>query len=115
MVPRNQVLLFLELMKTTARRQFVFVGREKNLTTLANLGINRKHAESLVLGLKPEDYVSGPETDHNNPSLDVWVFGLEVSGCEIYVKLQLLLDPECCVCVSFHEPERPMHYPLRES
>lgn len=45
LVPRHQVLLFLELMKTTARRQFVFVGREKNLTTLANLGINRMHAE----------------------------------------------------------------------
>lgn len=115
MVQRHQVVLFLELMKTTARRRFVFVGRKKNLDMLAALGISRTHAESLVMGLKPEDYVRGPEADHNNPVLDVWVFGLSASGREIYVKLQLLLEPPSCVCISFHEPDRPMRYPLRES
>ncbi len=114
MVARHKVVLFLELMKATARRQFVFRDREKNLATLASLGITRKHAESLVMGLKPEDYVSGPEADHNNPGRDVWVFGLEALGREVYVKLQVFVDPDCCVCVSFHEPEHPMHYPLRE-
>ena len=38
-----------------------------------------------------------------------------VSGCEVYVKLQAFVDPACCVCVSFHESEYPMHYPLREA
>lgn len=115
MAERHNVVLFLTLMKQLAHQRFDFVGRAENLATLANLGITREHAKSLVLGLKPDDYVSGPDPDHNNPSLDLWVFGLGVDGSEVYVKLQLLVNENQCVCVSFHVAERPMHYPLRES
>lgn len=115
MVQRHKVVLFLELMKLTARDRFVFLGRRKNLDTLALLGITRTHAEFLVMGLTPEDYVQGPDADRNYPDYEMWVFGLRVSGREVYVKLQVILDPAGCVCVSFHESERPMHYPLREA
>jgi hypothetical protein len=91
------------------------VGRRKNLETLAVLGITRQHAESLVLALAPEAYVRGPDTDHNYPDREVWVFGLRVSGREVYVKLRVILDPAVCVCVSFHEPEHRLHYPLSEA
>jgi len=43
------------------------------------------------------------------------VFGLHVTETEVYVKLQVIVEPNCCVCVSFHESERPMHYPFRET
>ncbi|MBU2604082.1 MAG: type II toxin-antitoxin system MqsR family toxin [Actinobacteria bacterium] len=112
---RSRVVLFLELMKLTARSRFVFVGRRKNLDTLAMLGMTREHAQSLVLGLTPDNYVGGPDADHNHPGLDVWVFGLGDSGHEVYVKLQVIPDPAACLCVSFHESERPLHYPLREA
>jgi hypothetical protein len=115
-IGRPKVLLFLHLMKMAAHERFVFANRAKNLETLASLGITRKHAESLVLGLRPEDYVRGPDPDHNNPGLEMWVFGLRVAGREAYVKLQVISDPPArCVCISFHESERPMHYPLREA
>jgi hypothetical protein len=112
---RHKTVLFLHLMKQMAHQRFVFVGRQENLDTLAKLGITRKHAKSLVLGLKPEDCVSGPDPDRNNPGRELWVFGLGISGVEVYVKLQIVLTPAQCVCVSFHEADRPMHYPLRES
>ena len=102
-------------MKTAANEQFMFVGRRTNLETLARLGINRQHAQELVTGLTPEDYVSGPAPDHNNPGLEMWVFGLSVDSSEVYVKVQVIVEPACCVCVSFHQSERPMHYPFRET
>lgn len=115
MLERHQVVLFLEMMKMAVRQQFIFIGREKNLAALASLGIVRTHAESLVMGLKPKDYVSGPEADYNNPDNEMWVFGLTVSSREVYVKLQVFVEPARCICVSFHESDYPMHYPLREA
>ena len=114
-VARHQVVLFLHLMKTAANERFAFMDRRVNLDTLARLGINRQHAQALVVGLKPEDYVSGPSPDHNYPGLEMWVFGLQVSGSEVYVKIQVIVEPARCVCISFHESERPMHYPFRET
>lgn len=116
MAARHQVVLFLHLMKESARRRFIFVDRRVNLMTLARLGITRKEAQSLVMGLTPEHYVRGPDQDENYPALEVWVFGLHVTETEVYVKVQVLADPpERCVCISFHESERPMHYPFRET
>jgi len=114
-IARHQVVLFLHLMKTAANTRFVFVRRRENLEALARLGINRRHAQELVTRLTPVDYVKGPVPDHNNPGLEMWIFGLQVTGSEVYVKLQVIVDPTHCVCVSFHESERPMHYPFRET
>jgi len=113
---RHQVVLFLHLMKAAAREHFVFARRRVNLDTVAQLGITRRHAQELVMGLTPEAYVSGPSPDHNHAGLEMWVFGMRVSDSEMYVKLQVIIDsPMRCVCVSFHEAERPMHYPFRET
>jgi hypothetical protein len=112
---QHQVVLFLHLMKTAANERFAFMDRRVNLETLTRLGINRRHAQDLVTGLKPEDYVSGPAPDRNNPGLEMWVFGLQVTASEVYVKTQVIVEPARCVCISFHEAERPMHYPFRET
>ena len=69
-----------------------------------------------MLGLTPAAYSSGPTPDHNNPGLELWVFGLRMRRNEVYVKIQVIADPpERCVCISFHESERPLHYPFRET
>jgi Motility quorum-sensing regulator, toxin of MqsA len=112
---RHQVVLFLHLMKQTALQRFIFVDRSVNLVTLARLGITREEAQSLVMGLTPEHYVRGPDQDDNYPDLEGWVFGLQVTGSEVYVKIQVIVEPARCVCISFHESERPMHYPFRET
>ena len=116
MIAKHQVGLFLHLMKAAAHSRFVLVSRKVNLDTLAQLGITSRHAKSKVLALTPDDYVSGPEPDHNYPGLEVWVFGLVVSGQEVYVKLQVIVGPpERCVCISFHLPQHPVRYPLRQN
>ena len=93
MIERHKVVLFLHLMKVAANEQFVFVPRRINIEGLARLGINRRHAQELVTGLTPQDYVNGPVPDHNNPGLEMWVFGLRVRGSEVYMKIQVIADP----------------------
>lgn len=116
MTARHQVVLFLHLMKVAANEQFVFVGRRVNLETLAQLGITRQQAQDLVMGLTPDDYVSGPSPDHKHPGLEMWVFGLHVDANEVYTKVQVVVGPPTrCVCVSFHASDFPMLYPFRKT
>jgi hypothetical protein len=108
-----QVVLFLHLMKSCASKQFRLVSRKTNLDTLALLGMTVAEAKSRVLGLLPEDYVSGPSADQKRAGVEAWVFGLEVGSKEIYVKLYVILEPEECVCISFHVATEPLEYPFR--
>jgi hypothetical protein len=115
-IARHQVVLFLHLMKETARLRFHFVRRPVNLGTLALLGLMPRDAEDRVPALVPEDYVSGPDRDRSYPGNEVWVFGPFVNGTEVYVKIQVIANPpERCVCISFHKADRPMRYPLRQT
>jgi hypothetical protein len=100
-------------MKAAAASEFVLATRKKNLDTLALLGMGLAEAKECVLGLAPEDYVSGPAPDDKRPGDEVWVFGLRVEGHEIYVKVCVITEPLLCTCISFHHPERPLSYPLQ--
>jgi hypothetical protein len=103
-------------MKETAKVRFHFVSRQVNRNTLAMLGLLSQDAKERVLALVPEDYVSGPDPDRNYPGYEVWKFGVEINGTEIYVKVQVIVEPpERCVCISFHKADYPLTYPLRES
>jgi len=110
---RFRVALFLSLMKAAAASQFVFTRRKKNLDTLALLGLSLVDAKERVLGLVPEDYVSGPLPDDKRPEDEIWVFGLKVEGQEVYVKVCVVTEPLLCTCVSFHLSERSLSYPLQ--
>jgi hypothetical protein len=39
------------------------------------------------------------------------VFGIDVKGTLVYVKVSVRPEPARCVCVSFHEAERPLIRP----
>ncbi|MCE5254192.1 MAG: hypothetical protein LLG45_08325 [Actinomycetia bacterium] len=113
MTARHQVILFLIMMKNAAANQFVLTHRRKNLATLATLGLDLGDAKERVMGLTPEDYVEGPDPDDKRPGDEVWVFGLEIGGQEVYVKVCVLSEPLLCTCISFHLADRPLKYPLR--
>ena len=100
-------------MKAAASRRFVFASRKKNLDTLALLGLSLADAKERVLGLTPDDYVSGPSPDDKRHGDEVWVFGLDIEKREIYVKVCVINEPQLCTCISFHEAEKPLSYPLR--
>jgi len=111
---------FLQDCKSAIRAGlYHFVPREKSNQGLIDLGLTDcEEAVSWLLGLTPEDYSCGPEEDRDRPGEDIWVFGTEISGQEVYIKLKLLEDPRTGVgcrakILGFHPAEAPLIYPLR--
>jgi len=113
MTERDQVMLFLTLMRECAACRFRFEQRDKNMATLARLGITQKDAKGRILALTTCDYVEGPTLRPGHPSQESWVFGLRIEDIDVYIKLELRLEPARCLCVSFHDAERPMTFPYR--
>jgi len=83
---------------------------------LIDLNLTRKQALEVIKGLTPDHYSRGPEPDDHDPHKDVWVFGCEIGGTEVYIKLRLIEGEEMPrgAVWSFHKAEYPMRYPLRE-
>lgn len=115
---KRQVSSYLALAKRCAVSAFTVSPRGKNLDFLREWGIGFEEAKEIVLSLKPADYVKGPCRDDKRFLCrnDIWVFGkrlqLKESGVEAYIKLTIALDGEGlgCLCISFHESERPLRY-----
>jgi hypothetical protein len=113
-VEHDQVALFLKLLKTCAACDFRLERRPENMATLARLGMTIWDARDRILALKPKDYVNGPTPRDSNPSQESWVFGINLQGASVYVKVSIRLEPARCVCVSFHEAAYPMVFPYGE-
>lgn len=114
MVERDQVALFLTLLRQCAACDFRFERRPENMATLALLGMRVGDAHERVLALTPMDYVEGPSPRSEDSSQEAWVFGLRIQGIDVYVKVSIRLEPARCVCVSFHEAKWPMELPYRK-
>lgn len=96
-------------------RNFIFVPRPENNNTLLKLGLTWTVFIMELIGLSVVDYCSGPDPDLDRPG-DVWMFGKEINGHEVYIKLKIFyLGPEkYAKCISFHEAEQPNKYPFRK-
>lgn len=94
-----------------------FVGRPRTDQDLSDLNMNRKEAFETICSLTPDNYSSGPLPDDTDPDKDLWVFGCDHEGFEVYVKLRLHPTPRGQMprgaVWSFHKAEHPMRYPLR--
>ncbi|WP_260857167.1 type II toxin-antitoxin system MqsR family toxin [Bacillus thuringiensis] len=101
--------------------------RDKNEATLLELGFRPADVRRIVEEeLTYEDYYRGPNPNgsSNVPprlrSSDMWEFGKIVTGnktMEVYIKFSFIEDSDCpfACCVSFHEPDRTITCPLKES
>ena len=87
--------------------------RTKNIDTLFRLGISAKIRERIVLSLEDVDYCDGPILDSLNKGADMWVFGKDYDGHELYIKISLGDAGDNTVCISFHEAEFTLHYPFK--
>lgn len=85
--------------------------RIKNRESLMRLGITGIVREKIVLSVEAIDYSDGPILNTLNEDGDLWVFGKDYSGVELYIKISLGTDG--AVCVSFHEAEHPLDYPFK--
>jgi hypothetical protein len=94
-----------------------FIGRPRTEQDLSDLNLTRSGAFEIICLLTPDCYVSGPMPDNTDPGKDVWVFGCDHEGGEVYIKLRLNPTrggemPRAAVW-SFHKAAHPMRYPLR--
>ncbi len=87
--------------------------RNKNLETMLELAISSAERAKAVMSIVVEDYSEGPIPDclHNNG--DMWVFGKDVKGREVYIKIALGHPNSSAICISFHLAEHPIKYPFK--
>ena len=87
--------------------------RGKNQKTLEELEIVPLYRKVIIENLTVEDYVEGPVVDTLYKIGDMWVFGKDVKGREIYIKIMLGAKNSQTICISFHIAEHPLKYPLK--
>lgn len=87
--------------------------REKNRKALEELEIAPMQREVIVKSLVPQDYVEGPVIDVLNKESEMWVFGKDVKGREVYIKITLGYENGQTICISFHITEHPLEYPFK--
>lgn len=87
--------------------------RKKNRETLLLLDISPLQRELIVKNLQVQDYVEGPVIDVLNKEGELWVFGKDVKGREVYIKITLGYENGQTICISFHIAEHPLSYPFK--
>ncbi len=118
MPTREEVHEFLQMFKLAIEFDRVgYMSRERTEQDLITLNLTRRQAAEVICELTADHYCSGPQPDDTDPSKDVWVFGYDGEGTEVYIKLRLNPTPRNQLprgtVWSFHAAEHPLRYPLR--
>ncbi len=87
--------------------------RGKNQKALEELEIIPSYRKVIIESLKSEDYVEGPIIDQLNKLGEMWVFGKDIKGKEVYIKIMLGGVNYQTICISFHIAEHPLSYPFK--
>jgi len=117
MVTKDEVEIFLNQFHQKLK-VFSIIFRDdrgKNTQTLADLEITPKYRESVIKDIKVEDYFQGPIIDILHHLGDMWVFGKDVKGQEVYIKISLGSNNCQTICISFHIAEYKMKYPFKKN
>ena len=93
--------------------QIYFINRTKNIKALSELDITPAYREEVIKTITAEDYTEGPIIDTLNQLGELWVFGKNVKGVEVYIKISLGRPDNRTICISFHPAEHPMTYPFK--
>ncbi len=118
MADKIEVERFLEQLKAKIRvfdDPVSFENREKNTQALADMEIRPMDRLNYLKKLNVEDYYTGPNTDELNPGGPPYFeFGINVKGCEVYIKLTLGYENKRINCISFHIAEHSITYPFKK-
>lgn len=88
-----------------------FIDRAKNEEAMAALGITPAQREDIIRRIETEDYI---ETIVDEMSFgDMWVFGKDFSGEELYIKISMGRPGSKTICISFHRSEFPNRYAFK--
>lgn len=88
--------------------------RGKNQKALEELEIVPSYRKIIIESLIVEDYVEGPVVDTLNRLGEFWVFGKDVKGREVYIKIMMSEYIPQTICISFHLAEHPLKYPFEK-
>ena len=91
----------------------IYLNRSKNTQTLLDLDISPSSRTKIIKELKVEDYSEGPLSENMNGWPDMWVFGKQIKGTEVYIKVSMGNENNKSICISFHSSEHPMQYPFK--
>ena len=118
---RWKIITCLALLKKTTLGNLIIAGRSnpnsKTTRCLRSLGYTAKDVLGVIHSLELEDYSEGPLMDNKGRPHDLWVFGKMVEGLQIYIKVVPVVEADevTTICVSFHEAEYEMSFPLRRA
>ncbi|MDX2129956.1 MAG: toxin [Chloroherpetonaceae bacterium] len=87
--------------------------RGKNAQALLDLELRPIERNKVLENLYINDYSEGPFSDTLYHGADMWVFGKEVKKKEVYIKITMGQHGRSVICISFHEAEHKMKYPLK--
>ena len=87
--------------------------RGKNQKALEELEIVPSFRKVVIENLKVEDYVEGPIVDTLNHLGEMWVFGKDLKGRELYIKIMISNVGGQTICISFHLAENKLTYPFK--
>lgn len=87
--------------------------RGKNKKALEELEIVPSYRKVVIENLTVDDYVDGPVVDTLNKLGEMWVFGTDVNGREVYIKIMISEFIGQTICISFHLAEKPLKYPFK--
>jgi hypothetical protein len=115
MATKQEVEHFLNDFKVKLRtfRIIFWDERGKNSQTLLDLDISSNKRKEIIEKLTFEDYSQGPIEDQIYGLPSMWVFGKDVKGAEVYIKISMGKLNSETICISFHPAEYNMNYPLK--
>lgn len=98
----------------SSKRGIYLIPREESLKTLADLGLTKKNFKEIIMTLSVMDYCEGPKKDIDR-SGEIWVFGKQIGGKEIYIKLKVaqVSGNKIAKCISFHPATFPLCFPFQ--
>lgn len=89
----------------------IFLNRLKNQEALKMLGITPSARKEIIKSITSVDYI---ETIIDEVSFgDMWVFGKDCDGVDVYVKIALGKPNSNTICISFHSAEYPLKYAFK--
>lgn len=89
----------------------MFLDRDKNADALKMLGITPNIRKEIVREIQADDYIENILDEFSFG--DMWVFGKDYDGEELYIKISLGAPNTNTVCISFHVAEHPLNYAFK--
>ena len=88
-----------------------YLDRDKNEEALKALGIAPKARDEIVRQLQPNDYVETLPTDFFD---EMWIFGRDMDGTELYIKIAMGRPNDRTIFISCHIAEHPISYAFKK-